>query len=155
VLKTAYVLDKWLLTIIQNEITAFPELLAQLEIQGAVITADAIHTQKASVKVVTEKKADYVFPVKENQSSLLEDIKLLFTEADAAHTETLEKKGGRVEHRRYELLSAEGLPGVSDWAGCQCAGRVSRKRTKGEKVTEETIYYITSLDFEVEPKIQL
>ena len=83
VLKTAYVLDKWLLTIIQNEITAFPELLAQLEIQGAVITADAIHTQKASVKVVTEKKADYVFPVKENQSSLLEDIKLLFTEADA------------------------------------------------------------------------
>ena len=141
-----------------NEITAFPELVAQLDIQGAVITADAIHTQKASVKVVTEKRADYVFPVKENQSSLLEDIKLLFTEADAVefkgidavHTETLEKKGGRVEHRRYELLSAEGLPGIADWAGCRCVGRVRRKRTKGEKETEETIYYITSLDFEVE-----
>lgn len=96
-----------------NEITAFPELLAQLDIQGAVITADVIHTKKTSVKVVTEKKAEYTFPVKKNQSSLLEDIKLLFTEADAvkfqgvdaAHTETLEKNGGRVEHRRYELLN--------------------------------------------------
>ncbi len=60
-----------------NEITAFPELLAQLDIQEAVITADAIHTQKASLKVVTEKKADYAFPVIENESSLLEDIKLM------------------------------------------------------------------------------
>ncbi len=141
-----------------NEITAFPELISQLEIQGAIITADAIHTQKASVKLITEKKADYAFPVKENQANLLEDIKLLFSEADevgfqgidAAQTETLEKKGGRVESRRYELLDAEGLPGITDWAGCQCVGRVTRKRIKGEKSTKETMYYITSLDFEVE-----
>ena len=141
-----------------NEITAFPEFISQLEIRGAIITADAIHTQKASVKVVTEKKADYAFPVKENQPNLLEDIRLLFAEADAvefrgidaAHWETLEKKGGRVEGRKYELLSAQGLPGIEEWAGCQCVGRVKRKRSKGEKITEETIYYITSLDFEAE-----
>ena len=141
-----------------NEITAFPELLSQLEIKGAVITADAIHTQKTSVKVVIDKKADYAFPVKENQSSLLEGIKLLFEEADkvhfqgmdAAHTETTEKKGGRVESRRYELLSSQDLPGISDWVGCRCVGRVTRKRFKGDKSTEEVIYYITSLDFEAE-----
>lgn len=142
-----------------NEITAFPELISRLAIQGAVITADAIHTQKASVKIVTDKKADYAFPVKENQSNLLEDIKLLFAEADrvkflgidAAHTETLEKKGGRVESRKYELLDVTGLPGIEEWAGCHCAGRVTRKRMKGEKISEEVIYYITSLDFEIEP----
>lgn len=141
-----------------NEITAFPELISQLEIRGAILTADAIHTQKASVKVVNDKKADYALPVKENQSNLLEDIKLLFAQADkagfqgidAAHWETLEKKGGRVESRRYELLSAKELPGIEEWAGCQCVGRVTRKRSKGEKTTEETIYYITSLDFEAE-----
>lgn len=141
-----------------NEITAFPELISQLEIRGAIITADAIHTQKTSVKAVTDKKAHYAFPVKENQPNLLEDIKLLFAEADAvgfrgidaAHFETLEKKGGRVESRRYELLDAKKLPGIEEWAGCQCVGRVIRKRTKGEKTTEETVYYITSLDFEAE-----
>jgi predicted transposase YbfD/YdcC len=141
-----------------NEITAFPDLIAQLEIKDAVITADAIHTQKASVRSVIDKKADYIFPVKENQSNLLEDIKLLFKEADqvqfrgidAAHTETLEKRGGRVESRKYELLSAQDLAGISEWAGCRCVGRVTRQRSKGDKITEEVIYYITSLDFEAE-----
>jgi len=141
-----------------NEITAFPELISLLEIKGAVITADAIHTQKASIKAVVDKKGNYAFPVKENQSNLLEDIQLLFREADAvqfrridaAHTETVEKKGGRVESRRYELLSAQGLPGITDWVGCRCVGRVKRKRSKGDKTTEETVYYITSLDFDAE-----
>ena len=141
-----------------NEITAFPLLISQLELKGAVITADAMHTQKASVKAVAEKKADYALPVKENQSGLLEDIKLLFAEADAigfkgidaAQTETLEKKGGRVESRRYELLDAGELPGISEWVGCRCVGRVTRKRTKDEKTSEETVYYITSLDFDIE-----
>jgi predicted transposase YbfD/YdcC len=143
-----------------NEITAFPVLISQLELKGAVITADAIHTQKESIKAVVDKKAEYVFPVKENHPGppLLEDIKLLFAEADAvqfkgidaAHTETLEKKGGRVRSRRYELLNAEELPGISEWARCNCVGRVTRKRTKGEKTSEEIVYYITSLDFDVE-----
>jgi predicted transposase YbfD/YdcC len=141
-----------------NEITAFPDLLSQLELKGAVVTADAIHTQKESIKTVIDKKADYAFPVKKNHPGLLEDIKLLFAEADAvqfkgidaAHTETLEKKGGRVESRRYELLSAEELPGISEWAGCRCVGRVTRKRTKRDKTSEEVVYYITSLDFDAE-----
>lgn len=140
-----------------NEITAFPILVSQLELKGTVVTADAIHTQKGSVKAVIDKQADYAFPVKENQPGLLKDIKLLFAEADAvqfkgidaAHTETLEKIGGRVESRCYELLSAEELPGITEWAGCHCVGRVQRKRTKGERTTEETTYYITSLDFDV------
>lgn len=47
-------------------------------------------------------------------------------------------------------MSAEGLPGISEWAGCRCVGRVTRKKTKGEKVSEEIIHYITSLDFDAE-----
>lgn len=141
-----------------NEITAFPALISQLELKGAIVTADALNTQKTSVEAVVKKGADYVFPVKENHPGLLEDIKLLFVEADAAqfrgidaaHTETVEKIGGRVESRSYALLSAEGLPGISEWMNCNCVGRVIRKRSKGEKISEETIYYITSLDFGIE-----
>jgi len=141
-----------------NEITAFPILISQLEVKGTVITADAIHTQKASTEIVSKKGADYAFPVKGNHPGLLEDIELLFAEADdvqfrgidAAHTETLEKIGGRVEKRSYTLLSAEGLPEISDWVNCHCVGRVIRERSKDEKQTKETSYYITSLDFDVD-----
>lgn len=141
-----------------NEITAFPHLISQLELKGAIVTADAMHTQKASTKAILDKNAGYAFPVKENQPSLLEHIKLLFAEADsvnfqgidAAQTETLEKIGGRVERRSYELLSSEDLPGIAEWVGCQCVGRVIRTRAKGGKISEEIAYYITSLDFDVD-----
>lgn len=140
-----------------NEIMAFPELISQLALQGTVITADALNTQKSAAQAVTSRGGDYIFPVKENHPSLLEDIKLLFDEADAqgfqgidaAHSSTLEKSGGRVESRTYALLSAEGLPGISAWANCCCVGRVIRQRIKQEKSSEEICYYITSLDFDI------
>lgn len=140
-----------------NEITAFPTLISQLELKGTVITVDALNTQKSSAEAVANSGADYIFPVKENHPGLLEDIKLLFTEADAlqfrgidaAQTETIDKVGGRIESRAYALLSAEGLPGISEWRNCCCVGRIIRKRSKGEKSSEEVCHYITSLDFDV------
>lgn len=58
-----------------NEIPVIKELLAPVPLEGAVVTADALHTQKATATyLVEEKKADYVFTVKENQPSLLEAI---------------------------------------------------------------------------------
>jgi Domain of unknown function (DUF4338)/DDE_Tnp_1-associated/Transposase DDE domain len=58
-----------------NEIPKLPELLAPLPIEGALITADAIHTQTESARyIVEEKKADYLFIVKDNQPTLRQDI---------------------------------------------------------------------------------
>lgn len=65
-----------------NEIPCVKPLLADLNIEGAVITADALHTQKESARfIVEDKKADYVFTVKENQPTLLQDIQDLGLEA--------------------------------------------------------------------------
>lgn len=65
-----------------NEIPCVKPLLADLNIEGAVITADAMHTQKESARfIVEDKKAGYVFTVKENQPTLLQDIKDLGLEA--------------------------------------------------------------------------
>ena len=59
-----------------NEIKAFKPLLKDIEINGAVVTVDAMHCQRENAKfLVEEKGADYVFTVKENQKTLLEDIK--------------------------------------------------------------------------------
>lgn len=58
-----------------NEIPKLPALLAPLPLQGAVVTADALHTQQATARfLVEEKKADYLFIVKDNQSTLRQDI---------------------------------------------------------------------------------
>ncbi len=61
-----------------NEIPAVEPLLKPLNIEGAVVTADALHTQKDTATfIVQEKKADYFFTVKHNQETLNNDIKLL------------------------------------------------------------------------------
>ena len=65
-----------------NEITAVRPLLANLDITGCVITADAMHTQKDTARfIVEEKHADYLFTVKDNQPTLRQDIESLPMEA--------------------------------------------------------------------------
>lgn len=65
-----------------NEIPCVEPLLENLYIEGAVVTADALHTQKETARfIVEEKKADYVFTVKGNQPTLRGDIELLQLEA--------------------------------------------------------------------------
>ena len=61
-----------------NEIKHVKPLLENLDIEGSVITADALHTQKEIANYLVEKKkADYLFIAKGNQPTLLEDIKSL------------------------------------------------------------------------------
>ena len=58
-----------------NEITAIPELLRVLELSGTTVTIDAMGCQKSIAAQIIEQKADYILAVKENQPSLLADIK--------------------------------------------------------------------------------
>lgn len=61
-----------------NEIKALRPLLQDVDIQGAVVTADAMHTQEDAARfLVEEKQADYIFIVKDNQPTMREDIAAL------------------------------------------------------------------------------
>jgi len=65
-----------------NEIPALRSMLKDKDIEGCIITADAMHTQKETARfIVQDKKADYVFTVKDNQKNLLDDIKALDLES--------------------------------------------------------------------------
>jgi len=59
-----------------NEIKGIPDLLDWLDIEGAVVTTDAIGCQKEIVKIIVSKGADFVLPVKDNQANMHKDIKL-------------------------------------------------------------------------------
>jgi hypothetical protein len=58
-----------------NEITAIPELLRALELSGCTVTIDAMGCQKNIASKIVAQKADYILAAKENQPSLLADIK--------------------------------------------------------------------------------
>jgi len=59
-----------------NEITAIPRLLDLLSIKGVIVSIDAMGTQKKTAKKIRDRKADYVLSLKENQSTLHDNISL-------------------------------------------------------------------------------
>jgi len=137
-----------------NEITAIPELLKLVDIQGAIITIDAMGTQKAIAAVIIERKADYVLALKGNQGTLhdgvidhidrhgengFDDIKV------RSHT-TMEKGHGREEIRSYfHMAVPSDLAGLEQWAGLRSIGKVISVCKRDGKETVETRYYISSL----------
>lgn len=58
-----------------NEIPAVQELIAELPIQGSVITADAMHCQKATCKIIKERGGDFLLFAKDNQKKLSDRIR--------------------------------------------------------------------------------
>jgi predicted transposase YbfD/YdcC len=132
-----------------NEITAVPELLDTLDIQGSIITADAMSCQKKIAKKICDKKADYVLALKENQPNLLQNVSLYFEHfsSELPVYTTSEKDHGRIEKREYRLLyDLSWLPEAQDWSGLSAVGSVTSHVTKEGKTSVETRYYITSLN---------
>jgi predicted transposase YbfD/YdcC len=130
-----------------NEITAMPELLDMLDVEGSIITTDAMGCQKAIAAKIAKRKADYVIGLKGNQGSLLEDAKLYFDrESVQTRVEPPEKGHGRLEKREYFLETDIGwLPQKSEWPNLNALGAVRATVEDKGKVRQETRYFITSL----------
>lgn len=133
-----------------NEISAIPELLALLDITGAVVTVDAMGCQKAIARAISEAEANYVLALKDNHPTLREEVQLwLDSEIERgrlAVEETVEKDHGRIEVRRYALSTAiDWLEDRPQWAGLQALGRVESIRIIGEQTSTEYRYYLCSL----------
>lgn len=137
-----------------NEITAIPELLRLVDLNGAIITIDAMGTQKTIAKTIVDKGGDYVLAVKGNQEKLEEAIADCFlheTENDFAsgkvkeHT-TTETAHGRTTTRTYYHMSApKNLPGREQWTKLMTIGMVISCCLRDGKETTEIRYYISSL----------
>jgi predicted transposase YbfD/YdcC len=137
-----------------NEITAVPQLLELLDLQGAVVTLDAMHCQRETAQAIVAREADYVITLKDNQPTLLADVSTHFidlAERDYAPTEvkrhkTVEKGHGRLERREYYVCPLpESLRRKHRWHGLRTIGMVYRERTIREKLQTETSYFISSL----------
>lgn len=131
-----------------NEITAVPELLDLIDIEGAVITADAMSCQKKITEKIIQKKADYVIGLKQNQPMLYKDAEDYFNEFsfELPVICTNEKGHGRIEKREYYLLTdISWLEQKQEWNGLNALGMVRSTVTEGDETRVFTRYFITSL----------
>ena len=141
-----------------NEITAVPQLLQLLEIEGCIITLDAIGTQTEIAKKIIERGGDYILAVKENQGHLYEDIHDLFEEdwkydfkdAPYSYAKKVDKNHGRIEIRQcWTISDPEYLANIrklSRWKGVESLVMILSERRIGEEVEVQDRYYISSLE---------
>jgi predicted transposase YbfD/YdcC len=137
-----------------NEITAIPELLRLVDIQGAIITIDAAGTQKAIAEQIIDSGADYVLALKGNQETLHqavldyvnEHLDNDFADVPARRHQEAEAGHGRQEYRRYvQMPVPEPLRGAEAWKGIRSIGLATLVCTRHGQETGETRYYISSL----------
>jgi len=138
-----------------NEITALPELLKLLDLsviedhpkRGRGVTMDAMHTQRASAKLLHEAGAHYVMALKGNQPTLLDDVR---TVLGNPLVPVLEHEETNVGHGRVETRVARVSTDVAGlahhcWPGLAAVGRVDRtricKRT-GATTAESQLYLL-------------
>ena len=135
-----------------NEIPAFPKLVRELpDAEKVLITADAMHCQQESARVVTQERGwDYLFGLKGNQSGILEKAQTLLDEQGFPPDDQVdwETDHGRLERRRIARVAV--TPEQIGLCGCWQVIAVRRERIMlvGEQqdiASEEIAYYATSL----------
>jgi predicted transposase YbfD/YdcC len=133
-----------------NEITAIPEAIELLDLQGAVVTIDAMGCQKNIAQKIIDKEAHYIFGLKENQVALYNEVKDAF-ETNAVsffnmeEATSLDDGHGRKETRRCRVIQdLSKFTKVEEWPGLRSIIEVKRGVTKKGELTESTSYYISS-----------
>lgn len=137
-----------------NEITAIPELLKILAIEGSLVSIDAMGCQKEIAQTIIEQQGDYVLALKGNHKNLHEDVVQLFESArqqnwqDIKHQfyQTIHKGHGRIEIRRYWTMgNTEYLLQAEQWKGLKSIGLVESERRINNQTTLEHRYYLLSI----------
>ena len=125
-------------------ITAFAPLLDRIDITGAIITADALHTQHRHADYLRGRGAHYVLTVKGNQPNLHRQLRALPWAQIPAVDLTCDKGHGRIESRSLKLTA---VPAGIGFPHAHLAIQLTRRRRSptSRKWHTETIYAITDL----------
>lgn len=157
-----YVLAQQSVDTKENEIVAAPRALEQVPLVGKIVTGDAIHTQRALSRQIVARGGHYIWPVKENQPRLYEDIQRLFAPdypkpgfgkitTDFQTTGRSNYGHGRLEKRTLQTSAM--LNDYLDWPGVAQVYRLERefrwvRQGKVYKTSREIEFGITSLSRE-------
>ncbi len=138
-----------------NEIVAIPLLLRRLELRGALVTIDAMGTQKEIAQTILDGGADYVLALKENWPATYAEVEKLFSDPPPTialrHSKTVDGDHGRIETRRHTvchdvgwLCSDRRYPGEFAFPGLKAIGMVRSETERDGIIARETRYYLCS-----------
>ncbi|MFT5718969.1 MAG: putative transposase YbfD/YdcC [Oleiphilaceae bacterium] len=136
-----------------NEITAIPSLPEILDIEGSIITIDAMGCQKEIAKTINDNDVDYILAVKENQAALLEKVQdeFLFSKHITEDT-SIDGDHGRIETRGCSVITDfQHVEKAGEWKGLNAVIKNESKREfkNFDKPTQNAVrYYISSCTLE-------
>lgn len=143
-----------------NEIPTGPVMLEHLDLQGCIVTWDALNTQKETVEAVIKGKGDYVAALKRNHPLFYQEVEDFFDAEEREqlrkskenYKKTIEKEHGGLAIREYYQTEEIGwCEEKKKWKGLKSFGMVKKRlKLKNGEETEETRYYISSLGTNIE-----
>ncbi len=134
-----------------NEITAIPELIRILNIEGAIVTIDAMGCQKEIAATIRESKADYILSFKENHANLYEGVVSYFSDTELLNStlyyeSELELDHGRLERRKcYVTNDIDWLYQKSEWKGLKTIVTIESEVFTTNTTLKERRYFLSSL----------
>lgn len=141
-----------------NEIPMGPKLLEKLQLEGCVVTADALNTQVDTIKAILKGKADYVLPVKENQLLTYTEIKeyfydnKLYEEAKKQNYKKItSKEHNGIITREYCMTDdINWMSKKAKWSGLKSIGLARNTIERNGKTVVEDRFYIISFSNDIE-----
>ena len=137
-----------------NEITAIPALVERIDLEGALVSIDAMGCNPNIAQSILDAKADYLLAVKDNQPTLHEEIKSYFDTAPSTKVErsqTTEKGHGRLEIRTHTvshevdwMTPERSYPGAFRFPRLTTIAMVESRIERGDKIETERRSYISS-----------
>ena len=138
----------------ENEIVVIPKLIDQLNLDGALVSIDAIACNPGIAQTIIEAGADYLLSVKENQPTLRAEVESYFASAPEREldiAQNLDKAHGRLEMRTHHVSNSvdwvgsdRAFPGARRFPKLAVIGMVETRTEKREKISLERRYYISS-----------
>jgi len=137
-----------------NEITAIPALVERLDLEGALVSTDAMGCNPTVAQSILDAEADYLLAVKDNQPTLHADIESHFETApsdEVERVETVDKDHGRFEARNYTVsqvvdwyAAQRSYPGAPRFPKLTTIAMVESRIERGDKIETERRSYISS-----------
>lgn len=131
-----------------NEITAIAALLESLELNGAIVSIDAMGCQKEIAAQIIVNQADYILALKANQENLFEQVQNEFNRQKLPTHNCIEKGHGRITN--WEVAVQSNLTFIDDahqWKEMKSVVKLTTKTTRviNNKISSQDRYYISSL----------
>lgn len=137
-----------------NEIIAIPRLLERLELQGALVTIDAMGCQRDIAEAIRAKGADYLLALKDNWPTLADDVRLFFEREPTLEADvfiTVDGDHGRIETRRCRvshdvawLSSHRRFPGEPRFPALATIGFIEAEVERDGRTSIARRYFLSS-----------